>query len=195
MLRPVLVSPSTSLLLVTLADAKTHLKVDFTDDDALITALIVAAESFLDSYSGIVGRALLTQTWSQAYDSFYARMKLRIGIVSSVTSVSYYDVNNVQQTLATSVYQLLTDDLGSYVSLKPLQLWPLTFTRDDAITITWVAGYGGTASTVPTAIIIAMKMFVAHWYEFRGIILADRRLEQVPLAAMALLEPFKRTSL
>ncbi len=212
MLRPTLVAPAPATTLVTLAEAKAHCRVDDTDSDTLITALLGAAESYLDGYSGRLGRALLTQTWEQKFWNFYEfcdltisgsersrfpyiyKIRLPVGIASSIESIKYYDTNNDEQTLDTAVYQLLTDDRGSYVSLKPNQSWPGIFYREDAITIQWKAGYGATAATVPLAIRLAVKMMVAHWYENRGVIIADKRMENLPLAVEALLAPFTRVS-
>lgn len=50
-----------------LADAKTHLRVDITDDDTLITALITAARRYCES---ALKQALITQSWTLYLDSF-----------------------------------------------------------------------------------------------------------------------------
>ena len=47
---------------ITLADAKAHLRVDYADDDALITALIAVTREQAESITGL---ALLTRTVSQ----------------------------------------------------------------------------------------------------------------------------------
>src|SRR4051794_4197557 len=52
---------------VTLAEAKLHCKVDFTDDDALITSLIAAARMVCETR---LRQALVTQTWVLYLDSF-----------------------------------------------------------------------------------------------------------------------------
>lgn len=52
---------------ITLADAKLHLRVDFDDDDDIITALIIVARQAVEEF---VGRALITQTWQVFYDRF-----------------------------------------------------------------------------------------------------------------------------
>lgn len=192
MLRPTQSVGPTALTLITLPEAKAHCRVDHTDDDALITILINAAESHLDGYSGILGRALINQTWVQSHEKFCSRMNLPVGIASSVTTVKYYDTLNAQQTLASSVYQLLADDLGSYISLKPLQVWPQTYAREDAVEITWVAGYGAAASNVPAAIKAAALLMIGHWYEVRESVSMGDAANEIPMSAASLLAPFRR---
>ena len=61
-LTPTLVSAPV-LIPVTLDEAKAHLKVDHDDEDALIGSLIAAAVGYLDGWRGILGRAIMPQTW------------------------------------------------------------------------------------------------------------------------------------
>lgn len=49
---------------VMLSDAKAHLRVDFDDDDFLIGSMVNAATDYLDGWNGILGRCLVTQTWT-----------------------------------------------------------------------------------------------------------------------------------
>lgn len=185
MLRPVLVTAPVALSVVSLAEAKAWCRVDHSDEDGLITSLVNAVESYLDGYAGILNRVLAPQTWSQQYDSFEERMALPMGYVQSVTDVKYFDTNNAEQTLAGTVYQLLSDEIGSYVSLKSGQSWPSIYSRDDAIKITWLAGYAS-ASDVPAAIKVAMRMMITQWYDGRD------GTDQIPVNAMSLLAPFRR---
>src|SRR4051794_386751 len=52
---------------LTLAEAKAHLRVDITDDDDLITELIVAARESCERW---VSRSFLTTTWRLTLDHF-----------------------------------------------------------------------------------------------------------------------------
>ena len=52
---------------VSLTEAKLHLRVDFAEDDALITALITAARQAAET---ITGRQLVTARWKMTLDSF-----------------------------------------------------------------------------------------------------------------------------
>lgn len=192
MLRPTLVTPATAAILVTLPEAKAHCRIDHTDDDALLSSLIAAAESYLDGYTGILGRAILEQTWEQKFSAFCSRMNLRIGLASSIVSVHYFDSANVDQVLDTTVYQLLTDELGPYVALKAGQVWPTSYTRVDGVTIQWKAGYGTTAATVPEAIRRAMLLMIGNLYENREAVVLGETAIELPMAATSLLAPFRR---
>ena len=207
-LRPVrTVAPST--LPITIDDVKAQSRIDAGDEDSLLQFYIEAATGYLDGFTGILGRALITQTWRQDYPQFCwlpgispyfypywqnLGMRLAIGDVQSVTSVQYYDTANVQQTLATSVYSLVIDDRGAYIALKPNQNWPTTYVRDDAVRVTYVSGYGDEASDVPAAIRLAICMLVAQWYENReNVILPMTRatIQPLPFAVDALLAPYR----
>ena len=63
------------------------------------------------------------------------------------------------------------------------------------MTVVWVAGYGAAQANVPAAIRQAMLQLVSHWFEFRGVILADKRMEVIPMSVDALLAPFRRVGL
>ena len=177
--------------LLPLADAKAHLRVDHADEDELISGLIAAAEAHLDGYSGILGRALITQTWAVEFPTFASRLDLPLGPLQSAT-IQYYDSTNVLQTLSTSVYAVLTDGLGPYVSLKYNQQWPQTYTRDDAVKVTWVAGYGSAPASVPAAIRSAMLLLVSHWYDNRSPVSVGESVAELPFTVAALLAPYRR---
>lgn len=58
---PIVITPPAAPL-VSLDEAKKHLRVDFSDDDALITAMIETARAWIDAPEGKLNRALITQT-------------------------------------------------------------------------------------------------------------------------------------
>jgi uncharacterized phiE125 gp8 family phage protein len=186
MFKPVLVT-APSLTMVSLAEAKAHCKVDFSDDDALITSLIQAATSYLDGYSGVLGRALLPQTWRQDYDGFYDVMRLPVGPVQSVTSVIYQDVSGGDQTLNASQYVLLTDDYGAYVQLSATGVWPNVGTRADAVRITYLAG---SAAVIP-AIRMAALLLIGHWYANREAVVTGTISGDLLLGVDALIAPYR----
>lgn len=182
-------APAESIL--TTAEARAHLRVTSTDEDTYITALIAAAEAYLDGYSGVLGRALVTQTWAQSFDDFpkCAELRLPLGNVQSVSSVSYYDENNASQTFTD--FAVVTDARGPKLVLDADASWPGTYDRPDAVTVTWVCGYGA-ASDIPEAIIHAAKLLIAQWFDHRE---AGGEAGEADFAVSALLKPFRKVGL
>lgn len=175
---------------VSLDDMKIHLHVDGSDEDTLIQAYIDAATAHLDGYTGVVGRALVTQTWQQDFCRFRHCLRLPVGPMASISSVTYYDGSNVQQTLATSVYDKFTDSLGPFVGLKPGQSWPSTYSRPDAIRVTFIAGTA--AADVPAPLKVAIMLIAANWYENREAVTIGSVVNKIPLGAAALIAPYCR---
>jgi uncharacterized phiE125 gp8 family phage protein len=163
---------------VTLAEAKLHLRVDITDDDALISSLIVAARRVCEAR---LHRAFINQTWSLAIDGFpwfrvlypdwnVARVdneiRLPIATATSVTSLTYVDWYGTTQTVDSSAYLFTPGEPGRLIP-SPYKLWPWPRIQPAAATVQFVAGYGATASSVPETIKSAMKLLIGGWYENR----------------------------
>lgn len=91
---------------LTTAEAKLHLRVDGTDEDALIAAFIGAA---VDTCQQITGRSLMAQAWKLTVDDFADEIALPWPQVQAVQAVQYKDADGATQTLATSVYELAGD--------------------------------------------------------------------------------------
>lgn len=191
MLRPVRTIAPAEDLIDTSEAARFCREADDVQTAVTIAAFVQAATDHLDGWSGILGRALVTQTWRQDFEYFCDRNRLPLDPVQSVTSVTYYDSSNVQQALSTSVYQLLTDDRGPYVTLKYGQVWPVVYPREDAVSITAVFGYGA-ASVVPQAIKQAALHLVSHWNEHREAV--GDEMHELPLAVNSLITPYRRVS-
>lgn len=190
MLAPVLVTAPAEAI-VSLAEAKAHLVVDHGEDDALIESLVAAATAHLDGWSGVLGRALVAQTWRQGFDGFRDCLRLRLGPVADITSVAYVDTAGAAQTVSTSLYRLLADDLGAFVHLAEGMAWPSTACRPDAVTVTFVAGTA--AADVPKPIRLAILMLVAQWYRAREAASdPGGDVGELPFAVTALIAPFRR---
>src|SRR5690606_7580918 len=175
---------------VSLAEAKAHLRVDHDDQDDLITAQIKAATAWLDGYAGILGRALVTQTWRQDFVGFADHLALPISPVIAIVSISYFDVGNVQQTLDPGLYDLFADARGAHVALRPGQSWPGTFRRADAVSVAFTAGYGA-AADVPEPIRHAILLIVQRLYDG-----ADTEIDvSIERTVHALVAPYRKSPL
>ena len=64
---PLKLTAAATAAAVSLAEAKLHLRVDSTDDDTLIAALVAAAT---DAAEHLMGRAVMPQQWQLTLDSF-----------------------------------------------------------------------------------------------------------------------------
>lgn len=173
---------------VTLAQIKAHGVVCESDDDLLLDGLLRAAVSHLDGYSGILGRCIVNQEWSQDFACWAPCLRLPFPDVSAV-SVSYVDIDGSDQVVSSSDYEIGADPNGSFVRFGYGFSWPnLNTDRIAPITVTMTAGYGD-PKEVPWSLKVAIMQLVAHWYENRE---ATGKAEQVPLAFTALIAPYRR---
>ena len=151
---------------LTLAEAKAQCRIDIDDDDTLIAGMIQAAREYCEA---IDWRSYLTQTielWLEAWPGD-DEIELPLPPLQSVTSVEYYDTDDVKYTLTASDYYVDTISEPGRVVLKNLKTWPTTSLRDyNAICVTYKAGWT-TQAAVPQAIKQAMLLLIGHWYENR----------------------------
>jgi uncharacterized phiE125 gp8 family phage protein len=189
---PVLISKPSNLP-VTLAEAKAHVRVEHSEDDSLIAGLIESATSYLDGYTGILGRALIMQTWRQDFAGFCEKMRLSLYPAQSVSSVTYVDSAGVSQTLSAGAYMLRTDELGAYVSPTPSVAWPVGLEANSIVSVTYVAG----EAQAPAAIKQAVLLMIGDWYRSRETFAIGVTTERVALSATvnALIAPFRRAQI
>lgn len=165
---------------VSRVDMKEHLRVDITEDDSLIAAYMDAALACLDDE---IGRAFITQSWDESFQNPTRDVYLGKLPVASLTSVKYYDADNVQQTATLSDFTLYKSDDWAFVRSDA---WPATYDRPDAITIRYVAG----ADEADPRVGQAMKLIVDHWYQNRSDVSA-LSLKEMPRAVAHLVEQLR----
>lgn len=166
-----------AVLVVTASDAKAHLRVDHSSEDTLIATYLAAAIDAVDGRNGFLRRALITQTWTLTLDSFPVtdRIELPLPPLQSVTHVKYYDGDQVQQTLSTDAYTVVTSEHVGYILLNDGYGWPGVGLNNRGLEIKFVCGYGDAASDVPAGIRTAILAHVAELYAYRGDDPMDRR--------------------
>jgi len=154
---------------VSLNEAKAHLRVEHTDEDALINGLIAAATAEIDGRDGYLRRALVTQTWDYWLPRFPLARRILIPMppLRDVVSIKYLDGNNLEQTFAAENYEVVGNDEQGYVALNIASSWPLTYDREKAVTIRFEAGYGE-AKDVPVNVRQGILLRVADLYMNRG---------------------------
>lgn len=140
---------------VTLDEAKAHLRVDFDDDDDLITGLVAAATDVLDGPDRRLRRCIGVQVLQATLPGFPWAHSLRLpyGPVSAVNDITYIDVCGSEQHLDPDAYRLLA---GDRLQLKPYECWPRTRFCRDPVQITYTAGYSDTPPALKSAILLTV---------------------------------------
>lgn len=156
---------------VTLEEVKLHLRVDVTEEDSLISALITAARQKAEEYTK---RAFITQSWELALDSASEKVYLPRPPVQTINEVTLDG-----EIVSTGNYALIGQD-AFYTKI------PLNAVNPDGLVIRYISGYGNNATDAPQAIRQAILMLVAHLYEHRG----DDAIEMPP-TVKALLRPYR----
>jgi uncharacterized phiE125 gp8 family phage protein len=177
---------------VTLAEASAFLRVDSTDDEALITTLIITARQMVEDFTG---RALISQTWKLVQSEWPSgcsdqgrMMELERSPLISVETVKYYPASGAAQaTLASDAYLVLTGPAPGIVYLKSDQDWPDIYDRPDAVEVNFTAGHAN-AAAVPRPLYHAVLLLIAHLYELRGPVNVGNIVTEIPYTIKHLLE-------
>jgi uncharacterized phiE125 gp8 family phage protein len=184
--------------ILTVADAKLHMRVDFSDDDELIESYIATAIQNIDGRDGWLGRAIGNQTWELRLAEFCGNeIKVPLPPLIAIESVKYYDTNDALQTLSTDDYEVV--GVGGFgkarVVLKSGKKWPGIAKRAENVLVRFRAGYTSDdsppVSTVPAPILTAIKRQVATMYENREAIVVNATVAKLPGAVEGLLMPLR----
>lgn len=176
---PILVTPPDDLL--SLDEAKLHLRVDSDDEDDLIAAYIAAAVAWMDGWQGILGRCILTQTWSFTTGAL-ASMRLPFPDVQSAI-VSYLDEAGEEQVVDPAGYRVRTIKGVGHLTFGDDFTAPAVLAgRDDAVTVSITCGQ----AAAPAPLKVAALMLVAHWYRHR-----EGGTDDIPAPVKAVVAPFR----
>jgi uncharacterized phiE125 gp8 family phage protein len=178
---------------VTLAQAKAQLVVDsaFTDDDLLITSLIVAARQFVENkmqrciYNRTMqlnldffpfpdyGTTVNANDRHCLYGTFWHKIAIRLPKPASVSvqSITYVDLSGATQTLDPSLYFVDVNSEPARIVPKPGLYWPYTQSYlPGSVQVNYTAGTYGDGlviNTCPDTIRQAMKLLISYWYTHR----------------------------
>ncbi|MEZ0169924.1 head-tail connector protein [Microvirga sp. TS319] len=177
---------------VTLDEAKGHLRVDHTDDDAYIRALIgVASVAVADRTDRTIG--VREWEWRVSYEDMLRRMspcqRLRIPAppLLEVLSIKYRDGRGTEQTYPADDYEVIGANApqGGYIRLKNGRSWPSVEAGTEAAVIRFRAGY----EEVPEPIKQAVLLMIGHLYSSRGEMIRQEFIDDPTIKA--LLAPYK----
>ncbi len=161
---------------LSLATVKAALRLDYTEDDAELSRLILAAEAWVENYCGIrlasATRTMSLLAWRRTAFAEYP--------YSSVTSVTYTDTADVVQTLtAGSDYWVDTTQPMACIEFTVAPALKV----GTLITVTYVAGYAAYPNEVAQAVI----SLVGLWYS-NPEAAQPTALSSVPLGGQFMLE-------
>jgi uncharacterized phiE125 gp8 family phage protein len=165
-----LVTPAATLP-VSLAEAMAHIRGGDAEQSLVAIYLAAAVQAVEDA----TGRALITETWRLALPEFpCGDIILPRAPLLSVTEVRYWTnvASPVDTVLLGTVYQVVAPSGPTApegrVLLAPSQSWPSPQPdRADAVRITFTAGYGATAASVPAPLRAAVLLLTGDLYENR----------------------------
>jgi len=175
---------------VSLGEAKAFLRVETSDDDDVITALVAGSRIHVEAQTR---RALITQSWRISADNWPldGRLAVRPAPLQSLDAVRVHDAGGVARAIDTSAFVL--DLAASVVAFAPWAL-PPPGRIVAGIEIDVTVGYGGAASDVPEPLRQAIRLLTAHWYENRGLVAAGT-VSPLPVNIAALIAPYRMLSL
>jgi uncharacterized phiE125 gp8 family phage protein len=172
---------------LTYAEVKAFLRLNDDSEQTFVTTLITIARQIVE---GQTWRPLISQSWALQFDA--AELNLFISNINkapiiSIDSVSYYDTDNVLQTLSPTLYE--TDIYGNPARFR-LKSIPSVYDRMGALIVNFVCGYTN-AAAVPQAIKQAMLLIIGHLYENRQDVVTGTQVNEIPMASRYLLEPYR----
>jgi hypothetical protein len=203
-------------VVVPLERAKQALRIDTAADDTRIQQLVAAATERLDGADGILGRALMPQTWRLDVQSFPGAqvvgdlddltvsrefsgletsvtgyLEIPLPPLIAVTAVEYLDTDGDLQTLASSTYRVVAGGTRrrSRLILAPSQSWPSTRVGEpDAVRVTFDCGYRDLSSPANLAVPESIREAILMLAQS----MYDRPgQEDVPEVVHSLLAPYK----
>lgn len=173
--------------MITLEEAKTHLRVEHDDENALIETLISAAYTHAEH---VTGRSIREQTKTVVLDKFppAARaIQLPWTPVIEITSLDYADPEGNPANIDAATLRL--DGRQLYPVLMPQfgTEWPATIDEPEAVIIAARVGYEST----PDDIRQALLLLIGHLYEHREAAVIGVSTTELPMGVGMLLGPYR----
>jgi uncharacterized phiE125 gp8 family phage protein len=186
---------------VSLEEAKVHLRVDHDDDNDYIESLVAVATATIDGPTGWLGRCLVEQTLEWRGSGFGpCDGRLPYPPVAEIESVKYDDGAGVEQTIPDTDYRLVGQPGQPRIVRAYGSSWPSARCDDESVRIRYTAGWpvetegdGDGAVTIwtgPAPIRHAILLMVSELYENREAA-SDRPRTELPFAVTALLSTFR----
>jgi uncharacterized phiE125 gp8 family phage protein len=169
---------------VTLAEMKSHLRLEHDADDSLVGAIISSAREWCEEYCE---RTFTHAQWQMGLDGFPAAISLPRPPMATAAgftavTVSYETDAGVLVNIPSADFRVFRDETPGV--LRPIYngTWPSHRLDYGSVTVTWWAGYGASGSDVPQRVRSAIMLLGTHLYEQRSAVLVGQGWTQTPLA-------------
>lgn len=187
---PILLTPP-DVEPISLTQAKNWLRIDHSDEDELVAALIASARLIVESASG---RMLISQTWRIVMDEWPAGdIIVPLAPVSEVLALRMVSPTGASGLIAPSSYVAVV--AGGHARIRFLTAPPAPQKSIGGIEIDVELGFSSSPQGVPETLKTAMRLLIARWYEQRGDVENDGAFERMPPSVAALIAPYRRMRL
>ena len=172
---------------ITLTEAKNFLRVDHSDDDTLISALITASRQMCEEYTR---RILVTTTIDEYFDKFPMNrwenlsnlIYLSRGPVASITSVKYVDEIGSEVTITSDQY--IIDTISEPARIQSTAGWFAAAGVVNQVIVRYIVGTD--VSSIPKPLIQGMMLVISDLYDQR-----NDRVKALPTASEYLWNPYR----
>jgi hypothetical protein len=202
---------------ISLAEAKTHLRIDTADEDGLLQALILTSRLHIEVALNL---ALITQNWSCYFDQWpqhltgrgvplsppgaafanlapdtalaagASALRLPLGPVKSVDAIRVYADDGTFAAIPVSGFAIDLFSRPARIARRSDTNLATPGRALNGIEFAITAGFGAAPADVPAPIRQALLLLVAHWYEHRDPGEIGTNATQVPATVSALLAPW-----
>ncbi len=176
---------------ISLAEAKAHLRIDHTLEDALIQSLIITSRLHIEAALGLV---LITQSWTYFVDRWPKSQRINFPLrpVQAITSVRLWNTDGTSTTVPSTAFYLDGNGLPARLAWQGAGPLADPARAINGIEIAFTAGFGAAASDVPQSVRHALLLLVAHWYENREPVEIGSGVNPIPAIVSELLVPYRR---
>jgi len=148
-----------------LTAAKLQCRVDSDDENELIAQHTASAWDYVERLSW---RQFLPATITLTLPCFPRLILLPRPPTTEIKAIDYFDANNDPQTIDVAT-EIDFDIDEEPVEIRPASnfTWPTTYSRRNAVTITYSAGKGATLKDQNASAMQAVRLMIGEFYENR----------------------------
>tara|TARA_R110001606_G_scaffold389847_2_gene556286 strand:+ start:591 stop:1196 length:606 start_codon:yes stop_codon:yes gene_type:complete len=192
MARNAQITTPTTLKIVTLVEAKEHLRILHADDDNYITNLISVAQENINNYCNTL---ILETSVKQSGNNFQEISQLLFSPIKNTGSIQnfvlkYLDSAGATQTLIASDYTLNKFISPPQITLNDGVTFPEFLKNANSVFCEYDCGETN-ATDVPLALKQAALILIGQFYENRQVDVVGRSVGTIPMSAQYLMNPYR----